>query len=391
MTVLSTRALNRAMLDRQLLLRRSSLTATEAIAHLVGMQAQAPFPPYTGLWTRLDGFQPDDLARLILDRSVVRIALMRSTVHLVTAADCLALRPVLQPMLEQVIQTAYAKQLQGLDLTAIAKLGRHLVEEQPRTTTELSRLLVEHWPDRDRSALANVVRAAVPLVQLPPRAVWGRSGASTVTTAQAWLGQPLAADRAPDAMVQRYLRAFGPASVADVQKWSGLTRLREVVERLRPGLRVFRDVNGVELFDLPDPGPGRPDPPDASPPDASPPDASPPDTGLPDPDTPAPVRFLPEFDNILLSYADGSRVAAAEHRPALFTVNGIIRSTVLVDGFVRGIWKITKAKRTATLEIAPFRRLAARDRSVVEAEGSRLLAFTAAEADTHDIRLLPPD
>ena len=363
-TVLSSRALNRAMLERQLLLRRASLTATQAIEHLVGMQAQAPFPPYTGLWTRLHGFQPDDLARLLLDRSVVRIALMRGTVHLVTAADCLALRPPLQATLDRWFQGAYGKRLQGLDLDAVAEFGRGLVDEQPRSTTELGRQLLERWPDRDRGVLLNLVRTVLPLVQVPPRAVWGRSGQTTVTTAQAWLGRPLATDTTPDAMVLRYFGAFGPASVADVGKWSGLTRLREVVERLEPGLRVFHDQNGAKLYDLPD-------------------------APRPDPDTPAPVRFLPEFDNLLISYADGSRIIAAHKRPALLTINGIIPSTVLVDGFAQGVSKITKTKRAATLVVEPFIPLSPEDSSAIEAEGAQLLAFAAADAQSHDVRILP--
>lgn len=366
MTVLSARALNRAMLDRQMLLRRAALSPLAAIEHLVGMQAQAPFPPYTGLWTRLARFQPDDLARLLLDRSVVRIALQRSTVHLVTAADCLALRPVLQPMMERGLHHAYGRQLAGLDVEAVVKFSQALIEERPRGTAELGRLLGEQWPDRDRNALANLVRTALPLVQVPPRAVWGRSGQTTVTTAQAWLGRPLAAQAAPDEMVLRYFTAFGPASVADAQKWCGLTRLGEVVDRIRRRLVVFRDEAGRELYDLPD-------------------------APRPDPDTPAPVRFLPEFDNLLVSYAEGNRIMAAEHRPQLFSVNGIIRSALLIDGFAAGLWRITTTKRAATLEIRPFARLSAKTRTAIETEGAKLLAFTATEAETHQIEFVRPD
>jgi hypothetical protein len=159
----------------------------------------------------------------------------------------------------------------------------------------------------------------------------------------------------------RYLDAFGPATVTDMQKWSGLTRLREALEPLRPHLRVFRDEDGAELYDRPD-------------------------APRPDPDTPAPVRFLPEFDNLLISYADGRRIIAAGNRPALYAINGIIRSTVLVDGFAQAVWKITKTKKAATLEIEPFNRLSASNESAIEAEGARLLTFTAADADTHDIQ-----
>ncbi|MFC7384920.1 winged helix DNA-binding domain-containing protein [Sphaerisporangium rhizosphaerae] len=370
MTVLDIRALNRATLERQLLLRRASLTALEAVERLVGMQAQAPFPPYTGLWTRLSGFQPDELSKLLIDRGVVRLALMRSTVHLVSAADCLALRPVLQPMLERTLRAAHAGQLAALDVEEVVAFGRALVEERPRDTGELGRLLMERWPGLDRQALLNIVRTYLPLVQVPPRAVWGKSGRPTVTTAESWLGRPMASSAAPDAMVLRYLSAFGPATVADVQKWSGLTRLQEVVERLGPALRVFRDERGATLYDLPD-------------------------APRPDPGVPAPVRFLPEFDNLLLSYADGSRVVAAEHRPALFTVNGIIRASVLVDGVARASWKITEsragkgARGMARLVIQPFTRLSAGEVSAVQDEGARLLAFSAPDAP-HEIELAPP-
>jgi hypothetical protein len=282
----------------------------------------------------------------------------------VSAADCLALRPVLQPMLERTLLAAYAQQLKGLDLGAVTEAGRALVEERPRAATELSGLLLERWPGRDRHALANTVRATLPLVQVPPRAVWGRSGRTTLTTAGAWLGRAPAGDAAPDELVSRYFGAFGPATVGDAQKWSGLTRLREVVERLGPALRVFRDEDGRELYDLPD-------------------------APRPDPAAPAPVRFLPEFDNLLLSYADGSRVVAAEHRPALFTVNGIIRSPVLVDGVAAGLWKIRTVKGLATLEIEPFARLSAAVRAAIEDEGLRLLQFSSPGAGGRDIRFTP--
>jgi Winged helix DNA-binding domain len=361
-TVLTTRALNRAVLDRQLLLRRADMSAEAVIEHLVGLQAQAPFPPYTGLWTRLAGFQPDELGRMLTERTAVRIALMRGTVHLVTAADCLTLRPVLQPVLDRFVNTSYRRQLAGLDLAAVAKLGRQLVEEKPRSTAELARLLGERWPDHDRQALLNLVRSALPLVQTPPRAVWGKAGQTVVTTAEAWLDRPLAEATSPDPVVLRYLAAFGPASVADVQKWSGLTRLGEVVARLGPRLRAFAHEDGVTRYDLPD-------------------------APRPDPDTPAPVRFLPDFDNLIIGYADGSHVIAGAHRPTVYTVNGIIRATVLVDGFAAAVWRIVKVKRVATLEIEPFGRLSKRETSAVEAEGARLLGFAASGAERHEVRI----
>ncbi len=268
--VLSRQALNRALLERQMLLRRTPAPAAaadragrviEAVEHLLGLQAQAPFPPYYGLWSRLADFRPDELAGLITGRQVVRIALMRGTIHLVSARDCLALRPLIQPVLDKALAATYGRQLAGVDARALAAAGRALTEAEPRTFSELGALLAEQWPGHSPAALAQGVRSLVPLVQVPPRAVWGAAGLARHTPAEAWLGRPLGRGTSLDTILLRYLAAFGPASVRDAQAWSGLTRLREVADRLRPGLRTFRDENGTELLDLPDaprPDPGTP-------------------------------------------------------------------------------------------------------------------------------------
>lgn len=364
--VLGTRALNRALLARQLLLRRASMTASDAIGHLAGLQAQAPNPPYIGLWTRLESFRHEELSDLIVNRQAVRIALMRSTIHLVTARDCLAFRPVLQPLLERALIGSYGKRLAGVDITSLAAAGRTLVEERPRTFSELGKLLLEQWPDRDPSALANAVRNFVPLVQIPPRGIWGSSGQAIHTSAEAWLGSPLSSAATPDEMIMRYLAAFGPATVKDMQVWSGLTRLGEAVDRLRPQLRSFVDRNGNELFDLPD-------------------------APMPDPDTPVPVRFLSEFDNMLLSYDDRTRIIADEHRPLVFTENGIIRATILVDGFVNGLWTIERKRKAADLIIRPFGPLSGEAFAALLEEGARLLEFAAADSVTREIRIVLPE
>jgi hypothetical protein len=359
--VLGLRALNRALLARQLLLRREPLSATEVMERLVGLQAQAPNPPYFGLWSRLDGFQPGALSRLLEDRQVVRIALMRSTIHLVTARDCLTLRPLLQPVLERALKGTHGRHLMGLDLQQVADAGRVLVEERPRTFAELGALLREQWPDRDADALSSTVRTLVPLVQVPPRGLWGASGPAAHTSAESWLRRPLDPHSALDALVLRYLSAFGPATIKDIQTWSGLTRLREVTERLRPRLRTFRDEQGQELFDLPD-------------------------APRPDPDTPAPPRLLAEFDNVLLSHANRDRIITSAQRKRVFTVNGLIPGTVLVEGFVRGIWAITQDKATATLRIEPFGPLPKKDRAALAEEGDRLLTFAAPDAQVREVQ-----
>jgi hypothetical protein len=378
--VLSLRAINRALLSRQRLLDRPALPAAgssgaraamvvETIEHLVGLQAQAPFPPYYGLLSRLDGFGPDDLASLITGRDVVRIALMRGTIHLVSARDCLPLRRVLQPVMERGLRGNFSRQLAGVDAAALAAAGRTLVEAEPMTFSQLGQALAGLWPDHPPAALAQGVRALVPLVQVPPRAVWGQSGLSRHTSAEHWLGQPSHAARegspAPALgladLLMRYLGAFGPATVRDVAAWSGLTGVKAVVEQLRPSLVTFRDERGTELFDLPSaPRPGG--------------------------DTPAPVRLVAEFDNLVLSHGDRSRVISAENTKRLYTVNGIIPGTVLIDGFVDGMWRLTGTRGMTTLTIELFGPMRERDALVREAE--RVLAFCSPDGSC-DIRFGP--
>jgi hypothetical protein len=374
--VLSERALNRALLSRQLLLERPDLpdepgrrraTVIRTIEHLVGLQAQAPFPPYYGLWSRLGGFRPDDLAALLTDRSVVRIAVMRGTIHLVSAADCLPLRRLVQPVLERGLRGSFGKQLAGADATAVAAAGRELVESAPMTFSQLGEALAARWPGHPPAALAQAVRAYVPLVQVPPRAVWGRAGQSLHTSAEHWLG-PAAPAAAADpetgtlaGLVRRYLEAFGPATARDVGAWSGLTGLRTVMDQIRPSLVTFRDEQGTELFDVPS-------------------------APRPDEDVPAPVRLAAEFDNLLLSHADRSRVVHADHLKRFYTINGIFPGSVLIDGFVAGMWRLARTRSTATLTMELFG--SARERDQVAQEAERLLAFCAPGA-AHDVRFAP--
>ena len=353
------------MLERQLLLRRHELSAARVVEHLVGMQAQVPKDPYTALWTRLEGFRHEELARMIEDRSAVRGPLMRTTVHLVGAGDYLMLRPLVQPVLERVFRGQFGRALKGVDLEAVVAAGRALLEEKPRTRAELRPLLGERWPDHDPGALAHAVGYLVPLVQVPPRGVWGKGGQATLALAETWLGRALDPEPSPEDMVLRYLGAFGPASVKDVQTWCGLTRLRAVIESLRPRLRAFRDEQGRELLDLPD-------------------------APRPDPDTPAPPRFLPEYDNLLLSHDDRGRVYTGGYRPPPLAGKGGFVGHVLVDGFLRATFAILRENDQATLHIVPFDRFSEEDAEALTAEGARLLDFVAAEDAAHDVRFAPP-
>ncbi|MEK6206203.1 MAG: winged helix DNA-binding domain-containing protein [Chloroflexota bacterium] len=365
--VLDARALNRALLERQLLLRRSKMSAADAIEWLVGMQAQVPRDPYVALWSRLQNFHTDDLSKLITDREAVRMGLMRATIHLATARDALALRPVLEPALERTFKssTPFGRQLVGIDMERLLKMGRALVDERPRTSAELRPILQKRWPKRDRDALVMAVSYLLPLVQVPPRGVWGQSAQPRRTTLEAWLGRPLAKDRSPDAMVLRYLAAFGPATAADARTWSGLSGLTVVFERLRPRLRTFRDERGRELFDVPD-------------------------APLPDPETPAPVRFLPVYDNIALSHADRTRIVRPFDPKLLGHMEGVNFSSVLIDGFVGATWTLKREPKVATMRIALIDKLSKRERVAVEAEGDRLLAFIAADVTARDVIVVGP-
>jgi hypothetical protein len=354
--VLGRRALNRALLERQGLLRRQDVPAIDMIERLVGMQAQEPDDPYVGLWTRLEDFCAEELSGLISGRRAVRASLMRATIHLVSANDCLRLRPVVQPVLERDVYpnpTYGRERLVGLDMKALLEAGRELLDERPRTNAELRALLGARWPERDPAALAYAVRGLLPVVHIPPRGIWGESGPVALSTVETWIGQSVEPDDEPDEMVLRYLRAFGPATVSDVRTWSRLTGLRAVVERLRPRLRTYRDEHGRELFDVID-------------------------APLPDPDTSAPVRFLPRFDNALLSHADRVRIVSDEYRKRLIASGGMGSvGTVLVDGFVGGTWKTERARGEVTLEIEPFEALSRKHRDAVAEEGERFVRFIA--------------
>jgi hypothetical protein len=335
--------------------------AAEVVEHLVGMQAQEPRDPYVALWSRIERFRPEELEGLIAGREAVRMTLMRATIHLVTAGDALRLRPALQAVCERLFWSGspFGRRVGDVDVAEIAAAGRALAEEEPRTRSQLRALLGERWPDRDAEAMAHAVAYLVPLVQIPPRGLWSRSGQATLATVESWLGRPLDGDSAPDRAVLRYLAAFGPASVKDVAVWSGLTGVRQIVERLRGDLRTFRDEHGVELLD-------------------------PPDAPLADPNVPVPVRFLAQYDNVFLSHADRSRIGDPEDRARLGFDDGRFFSLVLIDGFLRAAWRL----EDGGLVVKPVRRLSKKDTAAVAAEGRRLLTFLARGEGGREVRIL---
>ncbi|MGC4945805.1 winged helix DNA-binding domain-containing protein [Streptomyces sp. DT224] len=357
--VLTPRALGRATLDRQLLLRRTAMSAKDAVTHLVGLQAQNTKPPYYQLLARLHGFRPAELSALMESREVVRIVSLRSTIHTHTADDALTLRPLVQAARDRELGI-FRKGLTGVDLDRLRELSRAYVEETPRTPKEIRTRLLTEWPEADPQALSTAARCLLPLVQVTPRGLWGVSGGVALTTVEHWLGR--SAGSAPDIedAALRYLGAFGPASVKDMQTWAGLTRLKEVFERLRPRLVTFRDEHGVELFDLPD-------------------------APRPAEDTPAPPRFLPEFDNVLLGHADRTRVIPAPLRG----LNGVGNQTygsVLVDGFFAAVWRLdTPRDAPAAVTVQEVRPLTAAERDALAKEAAGLIAAMT-PATEHDVR-----
>jgi hypothetical protein len=345
--VLTARALNRALLERQMLLRRHDIGVPDAIERLVGMQAQVPQAPYVGLWSRVTGFDPRELSRLLEAREVVRGTLMRSTVHMVTARDFRALRAVLHSVMERHFASSpFAPRIDGVDMPQLLAAGRELVEAEPRGTADLARELGPRWPDADPESLAYAIRYLLPLVQLPPRGLWPvrpGAGRAKVTTVERWTGEALPPQPPVEETILRYLAAFGPATVQDIAAWSGLTGVRAIVGRMT--LRTLEDERGRELLDVPD-GP------------------------LPDPDTPAPPRFLPEYDNAILSHKDRTRIVPADLRTTVR--DRLTRPMFLVDGFVRGTWRIADGR----VQVEPFTPLSRAEAKALHAEGAMMPSWT---------------
>jgi hypothetical protein len=354
--VLSRRALNRALLARQMLLSRQEVPVDQALERLVGMQAQDPQAPYVGLWTRLEGFDPNDLSGLIAGRGAVRGTLMRCTVHLVTRNDWARLWLLTAPARERGFRASpFARELANVDLDDLLEAVRDQLNDRPLSRPELAAILSERWPGVDPPSLAQA-STLIPVVQAPPRGLWGQGGQARWITSEAWFGARIEEPAALDTVIRRYLAAYGPASLKDIQAWSGLTGLRDHLTEMRPTLRTFRDEKGQELFDVPD---GR----------------------LPVADTRAPVRFLAPFDNVQLAHAERSRIIDPAHRDHIYR-DRLMRA-FLVDGFIAGSWQV----KAGTLTLKPVRRLSKAELAELKDEGMRLLAFAAPDAPRPSIQV----
>ena len=337
---LLTRAhLNRALLARQHLLERRPGPAIEMVDHLVGLQAQNAWSPYVGLWSRVAGFRTEELGEAFWDRSVTRIAVMRSTIHLVTAADALLLPGLIAPLhaKDLLVNAQHSAALRTLDVAEVTAAARALVEEEPRVTTELGRLLAQRWPDVAPSTLAYAARGdAAP----GPGAAAGRVGAVRRDDVDHGVDvvRP-GADR----------RGSRPGRPGGARRRAGAVRAA-LPRRVRPGVRrgpaelvgAHRDAVGG--------GPPRPGPvPRRTVPGcrARARGPRPARAALPDPDVPAPVRFLADYDNVLLGHADRTRIISPEHRPYLASPNGVVPATFLLDGRVAGTWDVPRDPKRA--------------------------------------------
>lgn len=363
--VLSRADLNRATLARQLLLAREAIAVPEAIERLAGMQAQEPKHPFVGLWTRIEGFDAQALRRALRERSVVRATLMRSTLHLLSAADYAALRTALQPPMSVALRVLGAR-AKGLDPDAVLPAARTLLTGGRMTFDEIRARLQEQFPDVNDRALGYAVRTLVPLVMVPAdEARWGFDRSGAFVLAEEWLSVPLAAGDDPvRALARRYLGAFGPATAKDLQAWSGVGGMTAVLDAMRAELEVFADERGRELFDLP---------------------------GAPRPggSVAAPPRLLPEFDSLMLAWEDRSRVIAGEHRPLVTTKNLRVKATFLVDGVVAGTWTLAVKRRVATLTLQPFGKVAKTALRELRDEAERLARFAEPEAREHAVAVQP--
>ena len=361
---LTAAQLNRATLARQMLLDRpSGVGVVAAVERLAGMQAQEPRHPFVGLWTRLEDFEDVALLRALRERSLVRATLMRSTLHLLSAADYVALRVALQPPMSVALRVLGAR-ARDLDPDEVLPAARALLAGSPLTFDEIRARLQEQFPGVDERALGYAVRTLLPLVMVPSEdARWGFGRSAQFALAEEWLGEPLAEDGAEQALVRRYLGAFGPASAQDVQAWSGVGGRKAVLDGMRDELEVFTDETGRRtLFDLPD-------------------------APRPAPDVPAPPRLLPEFDNLMLAWDDRSRVIADEHRPLVTTKNLRVKATFLVDGVVAGTWALAVKRGVATLTLEPFsgKVVAKRVLKELEAEAERLVRLAEPGAKDHAV------
>ena len=342
--ILSAAVLNRTLLARQHLLQRVDTDSLDVIDHLLGLQAQAPLPPYLSLHARVSGFDPQVLSRALEDRQIVRLLLMRGTVHAVSPADATSLRRFSQPVLDRAARTsAVARPAMGVSRPALLDFARQVLADGPLPVGRLGEHLAQRFPDVPAKALVDALRMAAPLVQVPPRGMWQRSGGVVYQLLDTWIAE-LPEPAPPADIARRYLRAFGPATAADVTAWSGITGAAGILAELGDEIVRYRTESGREVLDLAG-------------------------LDLADPDIPAPVRLLGQYDNLWLSHAGRDRVTAPEVRPRWMGSNGGVANTVFVDGWLHGLWRRAES---GALDVELFGRITRAQRRELDAEVAAL-------------------
>jgi hypothetical protein len=360
-TQLSTRVLTRTLWVRQQLVpaHRTVLDTTATVRHLIGLQAQDNLPPYLSLAARLDDFTPADLSDLIGTRELVRFRTMRGTVHVLTPDDALTLRPWVQPALDRAsaanAQNRPAAHLAGDELEAAV---RDILAGGSLPVGQLADRLAGLFSGVPEAVLRHVTPERVPLLQTPPRGQWRRSGGVDYALADDWLGRPFTEVDLPG-LVGRYLRAYGPATAADMTKWSMVTRLAPVFKGLRETgeLVTHTDPSGRTLYDVPD-------------------------GVLADEDLDLPPLLLGTYDNVFLSHADRERIAPEPARKAWMGANGGVGATLFLDGLLAGLWRVDGGR----IVVEPLRRLTRSERRAVDREKERVMALLAwrSRPDGHD-------
>jgi hypothetical protein len=359
---LTDRQLNRATLARQMLLERSDMGVAEAVGWLLGLQGQQSHDPYIGLWSRLNGFTHQQLTALIVDKTLLRGTTMRSTLHLHTADDMIGIREFVQPVIERTWHGAFGKRRFGdNDKQKVRKAGIKLLDKSPMTSGQLGKALQEKFPEGEALAKAMLIQTLEVLIQIPPTRIWGSGHAPISTRVQNWVEGPYQRTIPRETLVRRYIAAYGPASVNDMQAWCGMTKLGETFEALRPELVTFEGKDGRELFDLPD-------------------------APRPDADTHAPVRYLPMYDNVYLGFDNRRRMLEINDMKRV-NVLAEYKAAVLVDGIVSAGWTIEEKKGDAVLNVEPYHRIGKAQVRDAEAEGLNFLKFLRPDAKSFDVRV----
>ena len=362
MEKLTDRQLNRATLARQMLLERSDIGPADAVRFLGGLQAQQSNDPYIALWSRLNGFRHEDLTALIVDRTLARATTMRGTLHLHTADDLIGVRALVGDFLKGIWKSNFLKRFGEEDQKKVLRAGVKLLDANaPMTAGTLGKALKEKFPTAEPLALSMLLQVTETLVQVPPTRVWGNGSAPMLTRVENWLPPPHTRPLSRVDLVRRYVRAFGPASVNDMQIWCRLTKLGAEFEALRHELVTFESEDGRVLYDFPD-------------------------APRPAADTPAPVRFLPLYDNVYLGY-DNRRRMLQEADMKRGNVLAEFKPAVLVDGIVSAGWSVEAKKGAARLVVEPYHKLSKRDQQEIRTEGLAFLSFMQADAKSYDVEI----